>query len=661
MSRRSYQPVLLLGLTLLLASACSSARPPATASPVRPAPPGGVSAVKLGIDADGTYEVTAHSLAGAGFDLGAVPREKVSLTAGGQPVPFEWIGQGDSLAIRFHGLRLSSDSYIPRNIYWLRSDAAPAPDAPSGPKPEPSPTPTAASGIVTATLLLEQDLQYDPQAANLVERWYWQTIFAPAKVELSFDAPGLQDGPGQLDISLIAKSSSKVNPDHRLLVFVNGAFVSDAPWDGAVPHQVTAVIPPGVLKEKGNQVVIQAPGDTGAEADSVQLHYVDIAYPRAAADAATAAAKPREPASIEPVSTNPLPDWPGGADLVIVTVPQFHDALKPLVDARAKQGLRVAVLDTDQIYDAFSYGRVDPKAIQDLMRHARANWQGPAPRYLLLAGDASYDVLGNTKGPEGDLVPTHDVYTTFSGWTGSDVWYALPDDSETALPAFAVGRFPAQTPEQLSAMVQKTLGYEAQGGDLGWRSDALLVADNDDQGFSEEGAAFADELKGYRSSQVRVEGDGSNAKTALLDGFKSGTGLIGYFGHGSVTLWAQEKVFDVTEAAKLANKDRLPIVFTVTCLSGYFEHPLTVSLGEALLRNPNGGAVAALVPSSAAVLSDQRLLAQGLAKSLAEPGARALGDTILDAQLGLPQGPSGVREILLTFNLLGDPSLQVKR
>jgi hypothetical protein len=209
-------------------------------------------------------------------------------------------------------------------------------------------------------------------------------------------------------------------------------------------------------------------------------------------------------------------------------------------------------------------------------------------------------------------------------------------------------------------MVQKTLSYEGQAGDLGWRSEGLLVADNDDAGFAHETEAFASEL-GYKSQRVTVEGDGSNAKSAILQAFDKGAGLIGYFGHGSVTLWAQEKVFDVDTAATLGNKDKLPIVFTLTCLSGFFEHPSTVSLGEMLLRNAKGGAVAALVPSSAALLPDQQLLAQGLAKALSQAGSRPLGDIIHEAQLGVPQEGPGAREILLTFNLLGDPSLTVKR
>jgi hypothetical protein len=192
----------------------------------------------------------------------------------------------------------------------------------------------------------------------------------------------------------------------------------------------------------------------------------------------------------------------------------------------------------------------------------------------------------------------------------------------------------------------------------------VLVADNDEPGFAEETALFAGELATKQSDLVTIEGDGGNARDALGRAFAEGAGLVGYFGHGSVTLWGKENVFDVEAAGKLRN-ERLPVVFTVTCLSGFFEHPTTVSLGETLLRQADGGAVAALVPSSAAVLPDQRLLAEGLARALNDPEPRPLGDIVREAQLGLPQqeggGRDGVREILLTFNLLGDPSMIVRR
>ncbi len=646
-------------IAAVLAALCLAALLSACAAP----PSEEVWAVRISVEEDGIYQVTAAELDRVGFDLARASADQLALSAGGAPVAFELAGRGPDAAVRFQGLRLSPDSYTPRNVYWLRRQSPGAAGGAQGaavaaPRPQPSPTPVSATGVVTGTIRLEEKLAYDGQAEAIADRWYWQTLFAPAETTISFAAPGVTAGAGELRVFVISKSAAPVDPDHRLFVFLNGAFVSDAAWDGARPHLITAAIPDGVLNADENELVIRAPGDTGAIADSVHLRWVQVDYPRT--PAADDSAGVLSPVSVAAATVSSLPDWPGGADLVIVTVPQFRDALQPLVDARAAQGLRVAVLDVGQVYDAFSHGRVDPAAIRALMRHARQAWAAPAPAYLLLAGDASYDPMEWLGGTEVDLVPTRSVYTAFSGWTGSDVWYALPDDGPVTPPAFAVGRFPAQTAEQLAIMVQKTLDYERQAGDLGWRSNVLLVADNYEPGFAEETAAFAARL-GRAAQQVTIEGDGANAREALEASFRDGAGLIGYFGHGSVTLWAQEKVFDVATAAKLNNAARLPIVFTVTCLSGFFEHPTTVSLGEVLLRQGAGGAVAALVPSSAAVLTDQRLLALGLAGALAAPGERSLGDIVLDAQKTLPEKTGGVRDILLTFNLLGDPSLRIAR
>jgi hypothetical protein len=290
----------------------------------------------------------------------------------------------------------------------------------------------------------------------------------------------------------------------------------------------------------------------------------------------------------------------------------------------------------------------------------------PAPRYLLLAGDASYDPAGYLKGPEADLVPTHLIDTEFSGRTASDVWYALADDNPTARPALAVGRFPAQTIAQMQAMVGKTLAYaatrESDAATAGRRR-ALFVADNDETGFATAAEAFATVLSDYTSRVVTVEGDGAQARAELLRALDEGVGLLGYFGHGSLSLWAKEKIFSVEDVPKLVNRDRLPIAFTLTCLSGFFQHPATPSLGEALLRAPNGGAVAALVPSSAALLEDQSLLSEALARALAyndAEGHKTLGETILAAQSTLPADSPIGREILLTFNLLGDPTLEIE-
>jgi hypothetical protein len=294
------------------------------------------------------------------------------------------------------------------------------------------------------------------------------------------------------------------------------------------------------------------------------------------------------------------------------------------------------------------------------VRDALDQWARPAPRFLLLAGDASYDPRGYLDGQEIDLVPTRLVPTAFSGWTASDVWLALPDDSPQARPALAAGRFPAQTAEQIEAMVAKTLEAERAGRQSDWAGAALIAADNDEPGFEAGATAFAGDLAGYQATVLTIAGDGAEVREALRSRWNAGLGLVGYFGHGSVELWAKEKIFAVDEVPALANRGRYPLMFTLTCLSGLFQHPTTPSLAEAVLRADGKGAVAAFVPSSAARLEDQHELAAQLARALSgktEEGLR-LGDLIREAQLAMPSEQPAEREILLTFNLLGDPSMR---
>ena len=696
--------VLALFLLALAAAAC---RPAAS----------GATAVKLVIDADGVYQVSAGALQAAGFDLVTARPEALQLSSGGEPVGFTLVGEGKNRAVRFYGQALGPQAYTAQNIYWLSREATPAAAVVLAARPA-APAGSAVSAVMTATVRAEEQRLYYGQAGAGEDRWVWQALSAPAETTIPLAVPDPAGGSGVLRVQVIGNSTAQTTPNHHLVLSLNGAQIAEDAWGGMGTHVITATTPAG-LRPGENRVLLAAPGDTGAPADSVLLDWVELSYPRelaltgseltfsgaaagysfrtnqalAALWDITDAARPialtdytaadgvvrlagdgtarrfiavtqaglRTPAAITAVDpASDLRAWPGGADMIVVTVPQFREALKPLVAAREAQGIRVAVVDVTQVYDSFSAGRAGPEAIRALVQHATAHWTPPAPRFLLLAGDASYDPRGYLKGSEIDLVPTQLVMTHFSGWTASDVWYALPGagDSVAGGPLLAVGRFPAQTADQLATMVAKTLQYERGDRSAKWRQRAFLAADDDEPGFAAEATAFAAGLTGYSTRTITLADDGSQTRTDLREAFETGTGFIGYFGHGSVTLWAQEKILSVEDVAGLSNREQWPIIFAVTCLTGLFEHPNTSSLGEALLRAKNGGAVAGLVPSSAALLPDQSLLAQALAASLA--AQPTLGEAVLQAQASLADSTGGLREILLTFNLLGDPALTLR-
>jgi hypothetical protein len=723
----------ILALATTLAAACTPAAQ-------EPGAAGSSAAVKIIVDSDGAYEVPAGALRKAGFDLTGADPGQLVLETGGRSSPFLLAGRGRTRSLRFYGQGLAPSSYDGRNVYWLSTQASSRfaelaslsiPERQVAPPPGLTPT-----GVVSTTVRVEEQRQYQSQVSAGDDHWFWQPLFAPSETDLQVVTPHVAPGEGDLRLRVWGSSSASVNPDHHLLLTLNGTPIADRSWEGLGAHIVTATVPSGILQEGRNRLTLKAPGDTGAQADALLIDWVDISYPqelildgaalaftgrapgftvRIPAKTAsrslilwdvTDPAQPtavtgyevagnrlsfasdntvrrfllttpaglKEPREIVAAASPDLHDWPGGADMIIVTVPQFRQALEPLVEARRAAGLRVAVVDLQAVYDTFNDGRAGPEAIRSLVQYALAHWRPPRPRFLLLAGDASYDPRGHLSGSEADLVPTQLVDTAYTGWTASDVWYALPDeetepaDSSHLEPLLAVGRFPAQTSEQMETMVDKTLTYERDQLGAPWTRKALLLADNDDPGFKALAQKFGNAVGSTMAPEILpLTGDGSQTREELLRALHEGVGLLGYFGHGSMTLWAREKIFRVEDVAGLDNRSRLPIVFTVTCLSGLFNHPTTVSLGETLLRAGNGGAVAALVPSSAGSLPEQRYLSEGLAESLADlhsQGAASgftLGEAIQRAQAGVPNGSTGARQMGLTFNLLGDPALLIER
>ncbi|MGC8782334.1 MAG: C25 family cysteine peptidase, partial [Anaerolineae bacterium] len=111
---------------------------------------------------------------------------------------------------------------------------------------------------------------------------------------------------------------------------------------------------------------------------------------------------------------------------------------------------------------------------------------------------------------------------------------------------------------------------------------------------------------------------------------------------------------------QLANADRLPFVATADCLNGFFVHPYTdATIAEALLRKPDGGAVAVWSSSSLGTAGDQALLFAALFRELTANPPPTLGQAIVAATAAAAR--DGVSpELLSTFILFGDPALRLR-
>src|SRR5208337_1943354 len=96
------------------------------------------------------------------------------------------------------------------------------------------------------------------------------------------------------------------------------------------------------------------------------------------------------PVSLAPHVPTFLDDHRAGADVVIITHPDFVADLAPLVRLRESQGHHVSLVTTDQIFDEYNYGERSPFAIRSYLQEAASLWQRK-PQSILLVGDASFD------------------------------------------------------------------------------------------------------------------------------------------------------------------------------------------------------------------------------------------------------------------------------
>jgi hypothetical protein len=96
------------------------------------------------------------------------------------------------------------------------------------------------------------------------------------------------------------------------------------------------------------------------------------------------------PSSIVKDQPSTLHDPANREDYIMITHKDFLQATERLADFRRKQGLDVIVVDIEDVYDEFSYGVFDPKAIKRFLRYAYFNWD-KIPTYVLLVGDAHWD------------------------------------------------------------------------------------------------------------------------------------------------------------------------------------------------------------------------------------------------------------------------------
>jgi len=355
------------------------------------------------------------------------------------------------------------------------------------------------------------------------------------------------------------------------------------------------------------------------------------------------------PASVAANLTSSWRQPLNGADLVVITCKEFAASLNPLVSLRQRQGLSVAVVYIDDVYDEFSFGQKTPQALKDFLVYAATSWK-KKPRFVLLAADASFDPKNYLGGGNTDLVPTK-LFDTQYMETACDDW--MVDFNNDGVPELAIGRLPARTASEALTMATKIARYNSQPP----AETLLLVSDLSD---TFDFTSASESLRALIPSEVRAlslhrgDADDQTTHARLLAAINSGQRLVNYIGHGSVDLW-RGNLLTAADVSNLTNNDRLTVFVMMTCLNGYYTDPALGSLGKELLKSERGGAVAVWASSGMTLPDAQAVMNQEAYRQMFGSQGLTIGEVMMQAKAAVANG-----DVRRTWILLGDPTMKLR-
>jgi len=363
----------------------------------------------------------------------------------------------------------------------------------------------------------------------------------------------------------------------------------------------------------------------------------------------------------------------GSAEYLILTHQAFFgEELDALVQLR-QADYSVKVVDVAQIYGQFGNHRPSADAIKDYIQFAVTNL---GTRYVTIVGADTYDYFQREASPSISFVPTAYISTRAGNrlvihQTPTDVLYGDLDDD--AVPDVPVGRLSARTPEELGYVIEKIRDYQAREGYAGR---ILMAADREDIGaglsFTQDAndmveaipqAIWRNSVENTNRINFRAYPDLDGdvlAKEKLITGLNGGVSVVGYIGHSSRVRWSRSapRLLEASEIQSLVNIDKPALVTQWGCFNTYFVHYQGNSMADRFLVGGENGAVAVLGASTLTTAGGERRLGIELNKYLYGEGV-TIGDAVVAAKRAFAEVNPNDLDILLGWQILGDPTLKV--
>ena len=245
-------------------------------------------------------------------------------------------------------------------------------------------------------------------------------------------------------------------------------------------------------------------------------------------------------------------------ELLIICHDAFMSAMQPFVNWKKQIGRPTTMVGTS------TTGNTDTA----IKAYIQSQYDGNSNlTHVLLVGDVAQ-------------IPGHN-YSSGSYGGKSDNWYGQVAGNDY-YNDIIIGRFSAENETHVTTQVNKVIHYERDiNTNDTWLSTGTGVATVAGSGghFGEDDWQHIDNIRNdllaYNYTEVFRDypsGGGANSNSATLtQHINNGVSIINYCNHGSETSWG---VFNYSNSNvnALVNDDKLPIVWSVACLNGKYDH-----------------------------------------------------------------------------------------
>ncbi len=375
------------------------------------------------------------------------------------------------------------------------------------------------------------------------------------------------------------------------------------------------------------------------------------------------------PDSITKDFSSDLRNLANGADYIIVTHPEFMNAAERLAEFRSNNlsGYsvpRIKLVDIFDIYDEFSYGLLTPYALKDFAQYVFENWEEPAPAFITLLGDASYDYRSVYLSSRKNFIPSIPFHGFEFGQLPSDNSIVAVSGGDIK-PDIAIGRLSCETIEEANNLVDKVVNYPADNSKL-WKENVILLASGlsyQDQ-IQRQFNSYSDTLENNyiipngisttkvfnfpEPHQIAFQGDGPRMREEI----NKGAVLVNYYGHGGGGQW--DLIFRSDDIPELTNSSRLPFISSITCYTAHFDN--AESFGEVFTKIPNKGAIGFWGSTSLTWWPTGHFMNASLFNHIFSNRNYVVGSAILAA---LTSSGSSFNSMIPQISYLGDPAIEL--